>query len=358
MMKYDDHGPRGVIPSIIPYAHFKRSLVYTGTRETGSYNHHSQLAKFKGTYYFAWSNGIVDEEAGGQRILISSSVDTISWSEPVCVAGDKDSTIAHNCIALMSTDKMIYLVGMSEDTIKNATSVGMRRIEPETQKMEVYSSSDGALWKKVFSFSDDLRWIFEAPRLTADGHLMCIAATKKKGPAILRWHGAELCEDPEIIPVPEPEGSCFPYGESSWYQTDDGLIIIFWRDEGLSCRVWVNFSEDGGKTFVPPMMSDIPDSMSRVYAGRLKNGVYYLCNNAFPILLNRIHLMLLLSDDGYRFNKVYLLVDDPTSQRFTGLLKQDGYQYPCCLVDEDKLLVGYSVNKEDIECGSVDVKLL
>ena len=32
----------------------------------------------------------------------------------------------------------------------------------------------------------------------------------------------------------------------------------------------------------------------------------------------------------------------------------NGYQYPCCLVDGDNLVVGYSVNKEDIECGIVD----
>ena len=64
---------------------------------------------------------------------------------------------------------------------------------------------------------------------------------------------------------------------------------------------------------------------------------------------------LLLSDDGYVFNEVYLLVDDPTSQRLVGLLKEDGYQYPCCLPEADRLLVGYSVNKEDMECGIVDL---
>jgi hypothetical protein len=68
--------------------------------------------------------------------------------------------------------------------------------------------------------------------------------------------------------------------------------------------------------------------------------------------------MLLLGDDGYQFNKVYMLVNDPTSQRLAGLLKADGPQYPCCLVEKDRLLVGYSVNKEDIECGIVDTTKL
>ena len=147
----------------------------------------------------------------------------------------------------------------------------------------------------------------------------------------------------------------FPGAEASWYQTDDGTIVMFWRDEGGSCRLWVCISTDGGESFGEPVITDIPDAMSRKYAGRLDDGRYYIVSNAFPSLLNRRHLTMLLSDDGYKFNKGYILVDDPTSMRLVGLLKEDGYMYPCCLPGEEKLLVAYSTNKEDIECGIVDV---
>ncbi len=358
LMRYDDHGPRGEKNPIIPYAPFLRSRLYTGTRPTGSYNHHSQLAKFKGRYFFAWSNGAVDEEAEGQRILLSHSEDAIHWSEPVCAVGDKEDRVtAHNCIGLHATRDTLYIIEMKEDTHKEAGVPGMRRVDPDSYEVNVLASGDGKKWDKVFTFPENYRWIFEAPRQTADGHLLCVAGLKE-GAAVLRWPGCELCETPQIISVPQPFGSVFPYGESSWYQTKDGTIIIFWRDEGMSCRLWVNFSTDGGKTFSEPMISDIPDSMSRNYAGRLSDGRFFLCNNAFPTLLNRMHLILMLSDDGHEFNKVYMLVDDPTAQRLKGLLKEDGYQYPCCLVEEDKLLVGYSVNKEDIECGIVEIKEL
>ena len=359
LMRYDDQGPRGETPPIIPYAPFRRSRVYTGTRESGSYNHHSQLAKFKGRYFFAWSNGRVDEEAAGQRILIANSEDAAHWSEPICIAGDKhDPVVAHNCIGLRATKDTLYAIGMKEDTIHDASVTGMRRIDPESHEVSVYASSEGERWEKVFTFTDQLKWIFEAPRMTADGQLICVAALRKKGAAILRWPGDEICVHPEATPVPQPFGAVFPYGEGSWYQREDGTIVVFWRDEGQSCRLWVNYSTDDGRTFSEPAISDIPDSMSRVYAGRLPDGRYYLCNNAFPALLNRMHLMLLLSDDGHKFNKVYIVVDDPTSQRLAGLLKVDGYQYPCCLPEDERLLVGYSVNKEDIECGTIDLSEL
>ena len=49
---------------------------------------------------------------------------------------------------------------------------------------------------------------------------------------------------------------------------------------------------------------------------------------------------------------------NPTSRRAFGVLKCDGYQYPFGLVEEERLLVGYSVNKEDMECVSVPYAML
>jgi hypothetical protein len=130
--------------------------------------------------------------------------------------------------------------------------------------------------------------------------------------------------------------------------------MVFWRDEGASCRVYVNHSDDGGLTWSTPLLSDIPDSMSRLYAGRLSDGRFYLVNNAIPTLLDRRPLVLLLSDDGVQFNDVVMINDSPSEMRRKGLLKINGHQYPCCLVDGDLLLVAYDANKEDLLCEVID----
>ena len=65
--------------------------------------------------------------------------------------------------------------------------------------------------------------------------------------------------------------------------------------------------------------------------------------------------MIAITDDGAKFNKIYTLLDDPTAQRVRGTLKIHSYQYPCGLADGDRLLVDYSINREDIECGIVDI---
>ena len=356
LLRDDDHGPGGEGPPTIPDAPFARSRIYTGTREGGSYNHHAQLTKFKGKYYLGFSNGHRDELTGGQRLMLAESGDGGSWSAPVQVIGGRgEETVSHTFVGLHAAEDALYILDRRDEVFTAPEQVGMRRVEVGKRRIDVYSSPEGRLWRHAFTFGDRIAAIFEAPRQTADGRLLCVA-TAKDGAAILRWPGSGLCEQPEIIPVPEPHGASFPYGEGTWYQTGDGTIVVFWRDEGQSCRVWLNASSDGGETFTPPAVSDIPDSMSRLYAGRLADERFYLCGNAFPTLLNRMHLTLLLSDDGYTFSQVRLLVNDPTSQRLFGLLKADGYQYPCCLPDGNRLLVGYSVNKEDIECGIVDLE--
>jgi len=355
LKQYDDHGPRGAQKPIIAYAPLRHSRIYTGDRATGSFNHTAQVAKFKGQFFCSWSNGLRDEAAAGQRILISSSANMTEWTEAVCIIGDRNSNAAHFSHGLMATEDTLYQIGLSHDKVVETHEYSMNRVVPVNARNTVYASPDGKVWKEVFSLPCR---ILEAPRLTASGRLMCAAATEAGTPAILRWPHQNLLEKPECVPIAEPAGARFRYAEASWYQTDTGTIIAFWRDEGESCRLWMNTSEDGGATFSAPVITDIPDSMSRLYAGRLRNGRFYLVSNAFPELLNRRYLTLLMSDDGYCFNKVYLLRDDPTSQRCIGLLKADGYQYPCCIEEEDRLVVAYSINKEDIECAVVDIPRL
>ncbi len=349
-----DHGPRGESSPIIPYAPMRRSRVFTGTRDSGSYNHHAQVVKYKGRYFFGFSNGRKDELTEGQRLMVSMSRDSKNWSPPNVVAGGREQkTVSHTCVGMRVERETLFMLGRQDEALEDPTSVGMRRVDPQQTTINIFATVDGKTWRKSHSLQAPIRCIFEAPRTTQEGTLVCVAALRK-GAAILRWPAETLLEQPHIVPVPQPQGASFPYGEGSWYQTDQGRIIVFWRDEGESCRLWVNYSDDDGHTFSEPMISDIPDSMSRVYAGRLPDGRFYLCNNAFATLLDRLSLMLLVGNDGTHFSRVYLLADDPTSQRCMGLLKADGYQYPCCLPDENRLLVGYSVNKEDMECGVLD----
>jgi hypothetical protein len=357
LMKDGDHGPKSAEPPVIPHIRgASRSVVYYGNEFHGSYNHHSQIGKFAGRYYFAWSNGARNEEDAGQRVLIASSPDGLAWGEPSAVAetAPGGAPWAHNCVALYAGAEHIYVIVMSEETEHDETATGMRRIKPEDACIDLYRSADGKRFERVFTYGKGIKWIFEAPRPVAQGGLLCICTTKKDGPAALLWRDGDILHMPEIRKITEPDGAWFPYGESTWYQLDSGRIMVFWRDEGMSCRLYWNYSDDGGRSWSVPILTDIPDSMSRAYAGRLEDGRYYLVSNAVPLLLDRRALTLLLSDDGECFDRAYMINDSPGEMRRLGLLKANGHQYPCCLADGGRLLVGYDANKEDIMCESIE----
>ena len=65
-----------------------------------------------------------------------------------------------------------------------------------------------------------------------------------------------------------------------------------------------------------------------------------------------------LSRDGRVFDRMVVLDENRSTRRIAGRHKEDGIQYPDTLVDDDRLIVMFSTNKEDIECGIVDTTTL
>ena len=356
-----DQGPRARtdLPPSLP---LERTRVYTGTSDAGSYNHQAQLARFNGRYYYAFTNSARDEFGPGQRTMVAESEDARGWRPPVCVApGDVEAGIFHETAGLYADAERMVLYVMTKHRTGGKevhTPQMLRYIDPGV-RIDAYVTDDGRGWtcRPGLVEAEDA-WMFEAPRLTHAGMLL-VAGSLDGTPVAFRWQPETPDSEPEIVHMPKPDASASLFdGEGSWYQLDSGEIIMFWRDGGASERLYVTSSDDGGATWAKPLISDFPDSMSRVYAGRLSDGRFFLIGNSFAELLNRKHLMLTLSDDGLKFNRTFRLLDDPTAQRAFGLLKCDGYQYPFALVEEDRLIVGYSVNKEDMECVIVPYSLL
>jgi len=352
-------------------ADMERVSVFKTSVEKGTYNHHSCLTKWRGKYWFAWDNCLVNEEWPGQKTMLAWSDDARKWSEPIIVAdGDEEAGMLRNCGALYAGKDKLYAFIQEKWDLVHATKPGMS-IHDNTKvsyRFDLHESEDGIHWKLAKKGHFDLQWKLEAPRLTKEGRLLGTATTHDFKPGALLWPGDDPEEKPEVIPFPytddpadyyngHDEGLYF-YGEASWYQDDDGRIWMWHRDESASCRLGVALSEDGGKTWTNVIRTNFPDSMSRVHAGRLTDGRFYLVGNQTYMFMDRNFFAISLSDDGAKFNKTYQLIAPRTQQRFPGHLKGHGYQYPSAMADGDRLLIGYSVNKEDIEVGILDVTKL
>jgi hypothetical protein len=82
---------------VIPLREMERYAVFTTSAELGTYNHHPNIVKWRGRYWLAWDNCMVNEEWPGQRTFIAHSEDGRQWSPRILVAdGDADRGMLRN----------------------------------------------------------------------------------------------------------------------------------------------------------------------------------------------------------------------------------------------------------------------
>lgn len=144
--------------------------------------------------------------------------------------------------------------------------------------------------------------------------------------------------------------------EPSQYVRPDGTIVMLFRDQSSSFRKLVSASKDRGETWTKPALTTFPDGRTKQCAGNLPDGTSYMVSCPVPAK-RRWPLVLHLSSDGVNFDKAVLLrsgsTNDLPPRRYEGKYKTLGYSYPKAIVYHQKLYVGYSTNKEDVQCTIV-----
>jgi hypothetical protein len=370
----DDFAGEGSIPNM----EIKRYIVSAASVENGSYNCHPTMTKWKGKYWYGWMSHPTDEERPGQSIYVSSSDDGTSWPERrLAVDGDDDDRMFRTICAFIPYGDKLYMILLTH-WLRDDESVdpGMAdtnrptlhyKVQEWTQftRTDLWVTNDGITWREDQAGFLDIYRTTESPRLTPEGRLMAFASTNERCPAVVLWPGNNPAEQPEVIKMPFKgkdawhfsEGhdyGMYLYGEGSWYADDDSRLWMWMRDDSGSSYLGCAISEDGGESWTEPMRSNFPDSTSRIVAGRLKNGRYFIAGNSTRVLMDRSFFAISFSEDGAKFGEMYRLFTEPTVQGFEGHLKMHGYQNPACLVDGDRILLGYAVNKEDMEIGIIE----
>ena len=350
---------------VVPLYEMECHPVFTTDTELGTYNHRQSIAKWKGEYWLAWDNCRAHEEYPGQRTFISHSRDAVEWSDRILIAdGDERSGKFRDLEGLYPKGDTLYAFITEKWDLAHAGAPSASAEIPA--RHDIWATTDGTTWELVKEDYADVRWMLESPRLTAAGRLMTPATDRQGRPGVLLWPGNDPLQEPKLVLQPWRgredtyyEGydwGLFSYGEAAWYTDDDDRIWMFLRDESASTYLGVSLSEDGGETWTEIMRTNFPDCMSRVAGGRLPDGRFFLVGNSTRVYMDRNFLAISLSDDGAKFNKMIQLIKEPTRQRFEGHLKVHGHQYPSYLIDGNRLLIAYSVNKEDIAVGIVNTE--
>jgi len=332
--------------------------IFTPTDETPHYNNAVVMTAFKGTLYCMWQSSQTDEDAPDTRLLYSYSQDEgQTWSTPIVLDAATDSTYSTSGGWLVCGDTLTAFVNRWPKDIDPVGGYTYYRI-----------STDGRQW-------DEARPVRMADGSTMNGVIEQDPYRLAEGRIIASAHfqpGLHVCpiftDDPQGVSgwrkgaiETTDRGKQSRELEPSQYVRPDGTIVMLFRDQKSSFRKLASVSTDRGVTWTKPQQTNIPDARTKQCAGNLPDGTSYLIG--CPVNRKwRWPLVLMLSQDGILFDRAVLLrsgsAADLPPRRYDGRYKTVGYSYPKAMVNGGNIYVGYSTNKEKVECTIIPIEAI
>lgn len=324
--------------------------IFSPKEQENKYNHGVVLFAFKGMLYAQWQSSAVDEDGPDTRVFYSRSTDGKVWEKPMPLTSIEPKLIKTSGGWWSDGNTLVAYLGVwphGENSLKEGYT-------------EYTTSMDGMHWEapKLVKNSDDkpvlgiieqdLRVLPNARILTAfhmQPGLIAKPFYTDDPLGITGWKSGELTN------LPSKDTLISRELEPSWFCRKDGAIVMIFRDQSSTFKKLASISRDHGVTWTTPILIDTPDSRAKQSAGNLPNGMAYMVNNPSGNK-NRFPLVITLSNDGFLFDKAYLLRgggEDLQPMKAEGKYKRVGYSYPKSFIWENYLYVGYATNKEEVE---------
>jgi hypothetical protein len=327
-----------------------------------TYQHHQDVAVWKGRMYVGWNTCEADEDTWPSRELISTSEDGKTWTRPVEMFPRGISTPLRMYFFLAPNGRMLVIAGLRENhdflTERKKSRLVVREIHPDHSLGEVYTmrnvNNPVPHQPPAFETSSDQGFVEACRQLLADhlylsqqdyGNLLDPADRMEWfNPG--NWKGSEQLKD---MAAEFGKAMCF-------FQRKDGTLV------GISKFRWVTTSSDGGETWAQPVRpKSLVTGGGKVWGQSTSDGRYVLLYNPHPD--NRWPLIMLTSEYGITFSHPRSVNGQLPEQRYVGKFKGAGVSYPRGLShwnndgswkDEDLWLI-YSLNKEDILISRIPV---
>ncbi len=332
--------------------------------EGGSYSHHAQITSQGERLYATWSLGDLNEDDVGQRMVMAISDDLgRTWSPPQVVAppGTTAAVVTNGGIVPMGQRLMACFGQYEYDSwhLKDGHRLPADMAHKNVFTAARVSDDGGATWSAPKTI---LRNIIPnlGPLPIGGGRRIlpgCMAYGYSDDPAGLgHWEISRLPRlDDSHVDDSEgwqkgqrARGDERGFCEGSFFQTDDGIIHMMLRT-GAN-RLAVTESRNDGETWSEPVMTEYTDNVSKHHFGRLPDGRFFGLSTPDPVRLwQRTPLVLAISEDGVRFDRHFIVGDEPNAPpRMPGMHKGGRYGYPYLHVMGEWCFAIYSVAKEDI----------
>jgi hypothetical protein len=345
----------------VPHLKINRAIIYSPDKEW-LYSHHPAIIHFKDKFIAIWSNGLIDEDSPGQRVVTSSSTDFIHWSAPAVLASPKKTN---------DTLNVLTAAGFYQHGGTLVAYYGEYTRHRANTHLWAKTSTDGVHWSNAIDMHIPLipnhgPEAIKSGRLIISGNFMFPYTDDPNG--ISGWKISSFYPDSlysqdnsAAFYAPAAKLGFPPLCEGSFFQTDDGIIHMLLRvtGKGWRGRLWVTESKDNGETWSRPVETAFSDNDSKFHFGRLPDKRFYYAG--IPDTLHhydRNPLVLTLSEDGKQFEKNFIVADQLYHLKKEGLWKGGQYGYPQTMIYKGYLYIIVSRQKEAIEAIRFSLKEL
>jgi hypothetical protein len=310
-----------------------------------------------------WSNGMRDEDSPGQRVLYAVRNEAGAWGRPRILFQpdiDPDGRL-----------RILTAAGFHAHGGMLVAYAGDYSIDRKSTRLLARTTADGKKWSDVRDLHVPI-CPNHGPQPTATGRLIIAGNTAfpyTDDPQGLSGWKMTGIYPPAMEPFQDNPSSFWDVAkrmgwpnlcEGAFYQTDDGTLRMLFRVTDMvkaqGTNLWVSQSTDNGATWSPPHATAFSNTDTKFHFGRLPDKRFYCVGN--PVGGGRTPLVLSIARDGLRFDRHFILGDQHYQKRFEGQFKGGEYGYPHSLIQDGRLYVIVSRQKESIEVLDVALAAL
>lgn len=314
-------------------------------------NLHNYLIYHEGKFWCIWSDGPRIEDEPTQEIKYATSVDGLHWSTAKSITGTPKQPHAFIARGLWLRDGQLLALaakyqghGAFGPPDKKHLELVAYRWEPQQDKW-VY---DGKLYDNAINN-------FPPQKLPSDNWILTRRDSRFNVSVLIG--GVKALNDWQSFPVVGvKQVSGFRPDEPIFWVLPDNSLYALFRDNGKSERLFFSTSQDEGRTWDTPSLSNFPNARSKLFSLATSHGYRVLVLNANP-QVNRRELHLAVSPDNKTFTRLAKLeIPSPVElPAELALLKKKfsagiaSLQYPHVIEHEGYLYIAFSRNKVQTE---------
>ena len=317
-------------------------MLFRATEDSYQYCHHPNLIVFRDKLYCMWSNGVIEEDMPGQRVLYCYTEDGSNWTTPAELTNHEQGKGVCESAGFRASGKTLtaFYTATDGESFGAGTALMAR------------TSIDAHTWSEPRRIIDG--FFIEGPRRLPSGRLLLSGEhvgshRETKRMKLLYTDQPDGLSGWQEARIEIEDLNVFNFTEPSFFSRGDGTLVMSFRNR--SGFLYASVSTDHGQSWSVPAKTNFPDCRSRFSAGNLPDGTAFLISNPGPH--HRRYLTIALSDDGVTFDRAFMIHGKRIRHRYGGRTKSLGWQYPNALVWKGHLHVAYSINKEDLGASRI-----